>query len=283
MRRTARAAAGALLVVAFAALAARAAQAGVRLEVRSERSAAPAGTAREPEKPIRYVVWIEGQRLAAELLRRDGAPPRRRIVFRSGEDAVWLVDAKRRTYYQVDPKSAEAAASQVAGLRQGLEQGLEALSPEQREAVKDLLGELAAPSAEPLPEYRLRRTRETGRYAGIACARQDVLDGERRVGDVCLAPYGAPPLARAQVAAVPALGGFLRRTLAPLAREFPSLADLAPFTALESIDGFPLAVRSVEDDGATRETLVTKVEETPVDASLFELPQGFARSWVPPF
>jgi hypothetical protein len=274
VRVTRKAGLAALLV---AALSATAASAGVRVELTS----APAPPAKG--KAQRYVVWIDGPRLAAQLTRRDGAPPTRRIVFRSAEDVVWLVDSQRQTYYQLDPEAAQQAASQVAGLRQGLESGLESLSPEQRAAVRDLLGELAKPPAGPAPEYRLRERGELGRYAEIACARHDVLEGERAVAELCLADYGKPPLTREKLAVVPALGGFLQRTLEPLLREFPSLRPLAPLSSLARVDGVPLLVRSASEKGESQETVVTSISESPVDAALFELPQGFARSWIPPF
>jgi hypothetical protein len=266
----------ALLFAAGVAVAG-AASGAVRVELRST----PLGDSKE--KPLRYVVWIDGPRLAAELKSRDGTPPTRRIVFRADSDRAWLVDLARRTYFQVDPESAAQTASQVAGLRQGLQQGLESLSPDQQAAVRDLLGELAEAPVGPLPEYKLRKRDERGRYADIACIQEDVLAGERRVAELCLADFGKPPLTREALAAVPALGGFLRRTLEPLMREFPSLRPLAPYASLDGLQGVPLRVRSFSEKGAIRDTEVKRLEETTADPSLFELPEGFARSWIPPF
>lgn len=274
IRRVLASSAAALLLLAPAA------QAGVRLELRSTSPSGKHGK----QKTYVYEVWIDGPSLAAELAPKNGAPPTRRIVFRSGQDVMWLVDHKRQTYYQVDPQSAAQAASQVKGLREGVEQGLGSLTPEQRAAVQDLLGELGKPApAGPLPEYRLRERGELGRYAEIACARNDVLEGERAVAELCLADYGKPPLLREQLAAVPALGGFVRRTLEPLAREFPSLRGLAPYAAFDTAKGLPLHVRSVAADGKASEAVVTKVEPANVDPALFALPAGYARSWIPPF
>jgi hypothetical protein len=266
-------------LAAAALLLAPASHAGVRIELRSTSSG---GKDAKPTS-ARYQVFVDGESLAVELARRDGTPATRRVVFRGGEDVAWLVDHKRRTYYQVDPKSAAQAASQVSGLRQGLEEGLGSLSPDQRAAVQDLLGELAKPAPVELPEYRLRERGELARYAEIACAQHDVLEGEKVVAEVCLADYGKPPLVREQLAAVPKLGVFLRRTLEPLAREFPSLLPLAPWAALDAVQGLPLRMRSVADDGATSETTVTRIEAAPVDPALFALPAGYARSWIPPF
>jgi hypothetical protein len=274
MGRRALAAAG---LCAALALAAGAARGGVRLELRS------AELGPEASRPYKYVIWLEGQRLAAELKRRDGSPAKRRIVFRGDEDRAWLVDLSRKTYYQVDPAAAAQVASQVAGLRKGLDSGLESLTPEQREAVREALGALAAPPAKPPAEVTLRERGELGQHAGLACARHDVLEGARAIAQVCLADYGRAPLTREALTAIPALGGFLRRTLEPLAREFPALGELAPFAVLDRVDGVPLSVQTLEDGTPTRETVVTKIEPAPTDPALFELPPGLARSWIPPF
>src|SRR5574338_439084 len=164
----------AALALAVGALPARAA---VRLELRSTESGAQA------PKKLRYVVWIDGPRLAAELAPKDGKPVKRRIVYRADLDRAWLVDAARKTYYQVDPEAAQQVASQVSGLRQGLESGLESLTPEQRQAAREVLGELAKPPAKPLGELKLRERGEVARYAEIPCARHDVVEGARRLAE----------------------------------------------------------------------------------------------------
>jgi hypothetical protein len=264
------------LLVALALSLADAAEAGVKLRLRSAPVDDPKGGRSQS-----YEVWLDGPRLAIELAHRKTAA-KRRIVFRGPEDKVWLIDDAKQTYFQIDPESAKSMASQVAGLRQGLNQGLESLTPEQREAVQELLGELAKPPAGPPPDYKLRERGELGRYAEVACSRNDVMEGAKVVAEVCLADYGKPPLTREAFAAIPALGAFSRRTLEPLAAQFPSLAAVAPYAALDTVQGVPLAVKSTED-GEVRETFVKSIESVVVDAALFELPAGYARSWIPPF
>jgi hypothetical protein len=263
------------LALAMPIVLAAGADAGVKLRLRSEPLGGGEG------KTQSYEVWLDGPRLAIELVQRKEAT-KRRIVFRGGEDKVWLIDDAKQTYFQLDPESAKSMASQVAGLRQGLNQGLESLTPEQRAAVQDLIGELSKPPAGPPPEYKLRERGELGRYAEVACSRHDVLDGEKTVAEVCLADYGKPPLTRESFAAIPALGSFSRKTLEPLAAQFPSLSAVAPYAALDSVQGVPLSVKSTED-GKTRETFVKSIEPTAIDPKLFELPAGYARSWIPPF
>ena len=262
---------------AFAMAQAASAQAGLRLDVEVRERGA------ETAPPERWTVWLDGKRLAAEPARSPGAAPARRAIFRGAEDVAWLVDPAQRSYFQLDPRSAEAIASQLAGLRSGVAQGLEMLSPEQREAAKGLLGELASPPPVTPPTLRLRLRVEQARHAGLACTRNDVLEGERNVAELCLAAWGTGPLTRERAEALPALLSFLRRTLAPLVREVASLRPLAPLTTLPRLQGFPLAARVAEAGQPPREIALVSIEQRAVDLSLFELPAGYARSLVPPF
>ena len=249
------------------------AQAGLRLEVEvSERGAAA-------PSPERWIVWLDGSRLATQPAGREGS----RVIFRGAEEVAWLVDPAQRSYFQLDPKSAEATAAQVAGLRNGVAQGLELLSPEQRAGVKAFLGDLASAPPAARPAVRVRSRGEAARHAGLACTRHDVLEGERRVAELCLAAYGTGPLTRERTAAVPALIAFLRRTLGPLAREIPSLRPLTPLASLGRIEGFPLAARAAEPGGPERTVVAVRVEEQTVEPAVFEIPAGYSRSLVPPF
>jgi hypothetical protein len=262
------------------ALAAPAATAGVRLELSSEPRAGGSGTAAAPEH---FVVWIDGGRLAAEPAKPGGSLAGRRVVFRAHEDVAWLIDTSARSYFQLDPKSAQETAAQVVGLRDGVARGIDGLAPEQRERMQALLGELAAPAPAARPALRVQPTGKRATQAGIGCAQQEVFEGERRVAVACVADGASGPLARERVAAVPALGSFARRTLGPLAQAFPSLAALAPLAALERLGGLPLTVVSAEPDAGARQTKVLRVAEAAVDPALFELPPGFTRSTLPPF
>jgi hypothetical protein len=257
-------------------------QAALRVDVVASEPGAP------PEAGERYVIWIDGPLLAAEPVRSAGGPPSQRLVYRAGEDVAWLVDLERRSYFQLDPESAERHAEQLAGVRDGVESGIELLPPQQRAKARKLLGDLtgagsSGKSSASLPAPHLRALGEAGSYAGIGCERHEVLEAERRLAVVCLGAYGKGLPPRERVAAVASLGGFLHRTLGPLAREFPRLRPLSGLAALERLPGFPLAVRSFEAAGRQGEAEVTRVEEAAADPSLFEVPQGFARSLVPPF
>ena len=263
------------LALAIPLALADAAAAGIKLRLRSE----PVGGGNG--KTQAYEVWLDGPSLAIQLVQRN-TEVKRRIVFRGNEERALLIDDAKQTYYQLDPESAKNVASQVAGLKQGLNQGLESLTPEQRAAVQELLGELAKPPSGPPPDYELRERGELGRYAEVACARNDVLDGGKVVAEVCLADYGKPPLTREAFAAIPALASFSRKTLEPLAEQFQSLNAVAPYAALDATSGLPLSIKAT-DDGEVRETFVKRIEQVPVDPALFELPAGYSRSWIPPF
>lgn len=268
-----RAVVGLLLSLPWFALPAAA---GVEIETRT-RSLDDSG------RKTHYTIWIDGDRLVAEPRKADAPPARRRIVYRGDRELMWFIDTKRATYYQLDPASAETTASQVSSLKKDLSAALEGLDPAVRGKAESLLGKLETGEVDPLEEVSLRERGESGRYAEVSCARYDVLAQEKRVAEICVADWDATGPAAATRPLVPALTRFLRKSFEPLARELPMLDPLLVWTALEDTPGFPLQTRSYSDDEPDSETLVRAIREVDVDASRFELPEGYARSWVPPF
>jgi hypothetical protein len=230
-----------------------------------------------------YTFWLEADRLAAEP-RRPGTPPaRRRIVYLAEQDLMWFIDTKRETYYQLDQAGAEATASQVKGLKEDLASVLAGLDPEVRGRAEKLLGKLETDGSAPLPEVSLRERGELGSYAGVACARHDVIAEEKRLGEICVADWESAGAAAEAKPLIPSLIHFIRTSLEPLARELPMIEPLLAIGALEGTPGLPLQTRTFSDDEPDTETLVKAIREVQVDADLFTLPEGYARSWVPPF
>lgn len=228
-------------------------------------------------------IWVEGDRLVAEP-RKPGSPPsRRRIVYHADRDVMWFIDHKRATYYQLDPESAAATASQVSGLKKDLAAALEGLDPEIRGKAEKVLGKLDSGEVDPREEVSLRERGELGRYADVACARYDVLAQEKRVAELCIADWEATGPAAVTRPLVPAFTRFLRTSLEPLAKELPIVAPLLRWTALDDTQGLPLQTRSYSDDEPDTETLIKAIREVEVEPARFELPKGYARSWVPPF
>jgi hypothetical protein len=251
--------------------------AGVRIHTVTEMQDGDA----EGTRRLHYTIWVDGNRLVAEPRRPDGPPSRRRVVFRGAGAVLWLMDTERATYYQLDPESAAETASQIAGLRSGLESGLETLSPEHRARANELLGALAPEGGKPPVQVEVRARGEEGRYADYPCSRYDVVGAANRVAELCMAGFDQGLLARERIAAVPELVGFLGKVLPKLLEGFPRLLVLAPVSAMAQLEGVPLQARSFERGRS--ETVVREVIEAEVESSRFELPEGYARSWVPPF
>ena len=250
--------------------------AGVQIETRTRSLDGSSGK-------THFTIWIDGDRLVGEARKADSPPARRRIVYLADRDLMWFIDTKRATYYQLDPESAAATASQVSGLKDDLAAVLAGLDPEVRGKAEKLLGKLETDEADPVQDVQLSERGELGRYADVACARYDVLAQEKRVAELCVADWAATGPAAVARPLVPRFSRFLRTTLEPLARELPIVAPLLTWTALEDAPGLPLQTRSYSDDEPDSETLVKSIREVEVDARRFELPEGYARSWVPPF
>ena len=228
-------------------------------------------------------IWVDGNRLVAEPRKASAPSSRRRIVYLAERDVMWFIDRDRQTYYQLDPESAETTAAQVSDLKEDLSAALEGLDPEIRGKAEGLLGKLETGEVDPLGEVDFRERGEVGSYADVACARYDLIAREKRVAEMCVADWAAAGAGAAVRPLVPALTKFLRTSFEPLARELPMVQPLLAWTALEDTPGLPLLTRTFSDGQPESETKVRGIRQVDVDAGRFELPEGYARSWVPPF
>ena len=264
-------------------LATAAAGAGVRLELRSTSPSGKHGK----QKTLRLRGLDRrpaprGRARAARTARR----PRAASCSAAGQDVMWLVDHEAADLLPARPaerRSRRPPRSQ--GCARASSRASSSLTPEQRAAVRDLLGELGKPApAGPLPEYRLRERGELGRYAEIACARHDVLEGERAVAELCLADYGKPPL----TARAPRRGARPRRLPAPHPRAAGArVPEPARARALRRprrpSKGLPLHVRSVDADGRGQRDRGDEARARERRPGALRAPRRLARSWIPPF
>jgi hypothetical protein len=250
--------------------------------------AAPAGAGIEMDLEARRLdrdrpsesatVLLAGKRLATRVPEGNGDEGSYRLIFRGDRDVLWILDEERRTFFEVDPTT----ANQVAGLKKSVQEGLETLSPERREALGKLLGDLMP--EEPPPQQPVQTTARGDKEVilGYACEWYDVAREGEKVLETCVADWEQGELTRANLAAVPALAGFLNRTLEPLLAQFPGLRRLSPLALLAELPGLPLLTRTFENGAARTETAVTRLERKQLGTEPFRIPEGYQQSLLPP-
>jgi len=251
-------------------LAAAPAGAGVEIDLEAKRLDGE----RAPESAT---LQMAGERLTTRIPESDEGRMYR-MIYRGKREVLWLLDEQKRTFFQVDPTT----TAQVATLKKSVQEGLQNLPPERREALGQLLGDFMPEEPPPQPPVEIRARGEKDVLLGYSCEWHDVLQESEKVLETCVAEWEQGDLTRENLAAVPSLAGFLEKTLEPLLAQFPGLRGLSPLALLARVPGLPMLTRTFEDGSAVTETAVTRLEQKDIDPARFKIPEGYQQSLLPP-
>jgi len=262
-----------LLVVMALLLLSEAASAGVRvaLDTVRDREAAAVETAQ---------LWIDGDRVRLESTRAGAAAPDQALIFHGDTQQLWQVDLEKRRYTRIDRQQLEALGAQLAAARREAETRLAGLPPEQRAMVERMLGMNAADTAKVTEDTRKTDRREE--VGGRACEVFELLRNGRLRGDACVVSWQAIGLEQTDFRVFEQLDEFqqaIRESVGALAAG--NLVTSQPFSVFDELGGFPLRVRSLDQNGVGSETNFTSFEKVAIDPTRFEPPTGYSEQPLP--
>jgi len=217
----------------------------------------------------------ESQRLliASGKIRMDrpGAPTSV-LLFDQSDNQFIAIDQEQRTFFRLDPKAAEAAATRSADARalamSRLRERLPSMPQDERDRVLKMIQRMEQSGAEAsLPtRYRVRSRRST--IAGFSCQWIDALRGGKRVRQICLADWRKVGLSNQD-----------RATLKAMQHSLSSIVDQVGNTGMfqdNMPDGLPVHIRHFDERGRlSGEQILDSVDTDHLDPSAFEIPEGF--------
>jgi hypothetical protein len=228
--------------------------AGTEITIETRR----AGAAPEA-RPQTSVVEIEGRRLRAEA--GDG---RHAALWSAEAGVLQILDHRERSILRID----RTTASQMAGVRDGLEQQIERLPEAQRAALERWIGSGAKPRVE------MRATGGSTKVNGISCRLLEALSAGARVAEICEGPQGALGIGAETLR--PA------RELAAFVAEFGDLLpaslggeNLEVLVLVDRVAGVPLRVRAWPKNAAATESRILRALPRPIAAERFEPPADY--------
>lgn len=226
---------------------------------------------------MNYVtVWVSARRVRIEQRRNsdDSAPV---LIYRGDLGRFFSVRSRARIYSEFRRHQLTKRALEIKMTRLAIAQQLNALPGDQRRAFEDLLG-----ITQLLPEVVETPTIVTSdnvveMIAGFECTRATLTRGGVVTGKTCAVPWNKLGLTQVDMEVFRELGNFIReimevRGLTPL--EF---VPIQPLDLLVQFDGFPLYFRHIVDDRARSIIQVKGIEMLPLNESLFEVPENYAR------
>lgn len=256
----------AVAVFSFAVVAAVAAQADIRFEVKSSSTT-------EPTKVETQEVRITGDKLALDSKSEAGSVS---MIFKSKDKVLYVVQHDEKRYMQMDEAFAEQLGGQMTSALKQMEGELAKLPPEQRAQVEAMMNQAIQKPAAP-PPLEFKATGATRDVDGIACKHWEVWSGKKKEREMWVASFGDLDLDRADFASLEALGDFFTE----MWRSAPMLQRMNRNELLtgdlERIQGFPLLAHKLEDGKVTQETRIGGFQRDKIPAAAFEVPAGYAR------
>ncbi len=264
-----------MCAVAMCALAAwtlvpAAAGAGVELATEISSAGAPAGKQPQQTRPGRML--LDGARVRMEIDGTTAGEPKHVMIYRGDHDLVWSLDDKHRTYTEVDRARMQEMREQSETMRAKMRTELAKLPPAEQARMQAALA-----ASDPTTTTRDAPTvKDTGRVdtvGGLQCREVEVSRGGVKQSEICVVDWKTAGVTKADLTAVRQLGTFQQETFGAAGRR-----DSDDMLALfDGLDGLPVRVRSFRGGQMRSEFRVVKVEHKPLDAKLFEPPDGYQK------
>jgi hypothetical protein len=204
------------------------------------------------------------------------------MIFDGERGALIVLDHERREYSVMDEATMQQMATQVGAAMQQMREALKDMPPEQRAMAEQMMKQ-QMPQA-PADDSTLEETGETVTINGFDCRWYKVSESGRKTTELCVTPWSdidggedvAEPMRR--------MSAFFEE----MARQFSEAAGMDVmgrqqnlFEHMEKLDGYPVLVRDLGDDGGIRsETRLTSAESADVDPALFEPPAGYRETSI---
>jgi hypothetical protein len=198
------------------------------------------------------------------------------ILFRGDRDVVWILRPKDRTYVELNRDSMKTLQDQAEAARERMKAELEKLPPEQRAELEKMMRETPTRVSEPVTVKPTGRSDQVG---GLACHEVEVYRGAAKEYEACVADWATAGVTTDDLAGLKQAGSWREKVGRAASAADPNAGEGA-MELLDRLDGLPVRVRRFHDGKAVSEMRVTSVEKKPLDATLFEVPEGYRSKGV---
>jgi hypothetical protein len=207
----------------------------------------------------------------------DASGQQMSMVFLGQEFIV--IDHDNQTYVVMDEAMAAEMGSQMNAAMLQMQEQLADMPPEQRAMVEQMMqGRMAGMmmSQEQAPPPRVEKT-GTGQWRSKPCTQYVVYEGGKKTQEICAAPLDDIPGADEAMRAFESMAGFINKLSESMPEPIASSMAENPMGLINQMDGFPVRTVDFVDGEVSNETTLESVVDKPLDASLFDIPEGYTR------
>lgn len=245
------------LGILFAAVTALPARAGVAITQTMQEvdGAKPAMT---------NLIRLEGDKARIDM----GQNPDVYMIYRGDKQAFWMVETKKKSYMEMTEKDLEAMRSKMDAAMAKMKEQMKNLPPERQKMMEEMMAKMM-PGGDKGPKTVFRKLGDGGKVAGWATEKYEGRRDTAKVSEIWTAAPKNIGIQEADVKVLKDMGKFFQK----FAKGMPDLIG-NPENGLE---GVPVKSVGYRDGKPHWQSELKSIKKESGDASLFEVPAGFAK------
>lgn len=255
------------LVVAAAALAASAAQAGVYIE--SVERDVRSGT----QQPAQ-TMYVQGG--AARIEPASSGEATDLVIFK--DDVLYIVEAASKSYIAMDRETVRMMAGKMNSAMEQARAQMAQLPPEQRAMMEQMIGKLGQGMPGASTSRPVLATRDSGRsetVAGRKCRVWELTRDAAVEQQLCVVPFSEVPGNEDLLALSQRMAALMKEFVDAFGEVAPSASDVE---VMGSVNGYPILMRDFEAGKPSgEEVLLKQWRAQDIPAAMFEVPAGYTR------
>jgi TolA-binding protein len=208
------------------------------------------------------------------------------VLYDASRDVVTHVNSERKEFTEIDRATLNRFSETVSEVQQQLapqlaqmREQLKSLPPEQRAMIEQQMGNMASFGAlETGPADPIELVKGgSDEVAGLKCQIYEVVQGQERLSQVCMATAADAGISEDDFATLTAMTGFMR-DMASSAQKLSAGFGGASQLVLAGAEGVPVSVKEYKDG---REYAVADVSAKAVDEARFNAYKSYRRQPIP--
>jgi len=218
-------------------------------------------------------MWVrEHQMRVSDIAGMDGY-----LLYDQKARTITQVDEKHKVYRVVDEQAIAQLKSTLQGLQSSVMKQLEGLPQEQRDKMRQALGQFTAQPAAAVEQesLTLRAVSEKREIAGVPCEVVEQYAIKEKVRELCLVSADRLGLLAQDMDVAKSFYNYVRT----VASELPGGGALFDQMSLWDplLEKIPLQVKRLQAGKVSSVYEMSKIDTRPVDAKLFAVPEGYQR------
>jgi len=234
---------------------------------------------RAQQTPLPIQVTLKQQRLRIST----PSPAQSDLLLDVTTGDIIQLHKQQQSYFSINVKTLNQYVGlyrQNSSLLQGLiAQGLTQVDPAKRSRIENMMNKFKGNAQNPLP-VSLKPRPQTRQILGVNCHRVEIWQGKQHLSDVCVASFRDLQFAPDDVKTLQQLKAMLQQFRQQTNDQQDILGMIAK--GLENLDGLPLEVVKLNDDGSVHDiTRLQRISLRSVADSTMQIPAGFKQKMTP--